>query len=294
MNFKTYIFLGLILASTGCQKISDWTGGLLNSSFKENEKPIARVHDKYLYQSDIDDLVPKRSSAEDSSNITNRYINSWVKQGLVSQKAIESDVIDEAELNRRIEEYKYQLLIYSFERKYISEHLDTIVTLAQIQEYYQNNPFDFELKRNIVKCYFLKVPQEAPQINDVEKWVKKGDSTSTKKLIDYAYTYADIYNINDSSWIDFEEIIQFTPFMEEITNQIQTLQKRKVLLTTDSVFNYYMKILDYKIVDEESPLGYVKNKVKDIIISKRKVELKKQLEQDMVEQAQKEGLFEVY
>ena len=57
---------------------------------------------------------------------------------------------------------------------------------------------------------------------------------------------------------------------------------------------YFLKIDAYKISDNVSPLEFVKQDIKNIILNKRKVELARKLENDVYENAAKRKDFEVF
>lgn len=49
------------------------------SSLIHDGEVVARLGDHKLYRSELDDVIPKGTSPEDSVNLANLYINSWVK-----------------------------------------------------------------------------------------------------------------------------------------------------------------------------------------------------------------------
>ena len=53
----------------------------------DKEKPLLRVFDNYLYPSDIEGLVKGNISEEDSIAIVDNYINQWIQQMVVLDKA---------------------------------------------------------------------------------------------------------------------------------------------------------------------------------------------------------------
>ena len=56
---------------------------------KNSKGEIARVGDEYLYQSDIDELTFDLNP-EDSDEIAQNYIDSWIKEKLLLQKALQN------------------------------------------------------------------------------------------------------------------------------------------------------------------------------------------------------------
>ena len=56
--------------------------------------PVARVLDRYLYLDDLRNIIPAGLSAEDSLTVARDFIDNWVRQQLILNKAehrIEND-----------------------------------------------------------------------------------------------------------------------------------------------------------------------------------------------------------
>jgi len=64
--------------------------------------------------------------------------------------------------------------------------------------------------------------------------------------------------------------------------------------TNDSEFLYFLKVDAYQISDNVSPLEFVREDVKNIILNKRKVELARELEEKVYENATLQKDFEVF
>jgi DNA-binding transcriptional regulator GbsR (MarR family) len=82
--------------------------------------------------------------------------------------------------------------------------------------------------------------------------------------------------------------------MVTIDNKIQFLRRTNYYETTDDDFQYFLRILDYKISDEISPMEWVYDDIVRIIINKRKVELAKKLEEGIYERAVQNEDFEIF
>ncbi len=84
-----------------------------------------------------------------------------------------------------------------------------------------------------------------------------------------------------------------TPLINE-PNKVGLLRGNKFIEVSDDNFTYYFKILQYKISDQESPLEFVKDEIRKIIINKRKVELAAKLENDVYNRAKENDDFEIF
>jgi hypothetical protein len=215
-----------------------------------------------------------------------------VKKQLLMQIASENAELDEAEINRRIEDYRYDLTVYAYEKQYMIANLDTAVTEAQINEYYEQNKDNFELKQNIVKAMMMVVPKNSPRLSQVRKLID--DKDNLDQLKEMAPNVATNYYLSDTAWIDFEELIANTPFMEEISNKMEVLRRNRLLESSDENNFYFIKVYDYKLSSDMSPLSFVKQRIRDIIINRRRVELRRRHENEILKQAEKDNNYEIF
>ena len=63
----------------------------------------------YLYPEDLDGLTSEAINSSDSTDIVERYIQSWIKKQLLIDKASTRIDFDEAELTRKILDYQIRL-----------------------------------------------------------------------------------------------------------------------------------------------------------------------------------------
>ena len=257
-------------------------------------RPVARVYENYLYEQDLEGIADENATPEDSASLVGRYVDTWIKKQLLLAEAASQMDIDEAELERKILDYRYALIVYEFEKNYVNQEIDTEVEEDEIASYYQEHQQNFELKQNIVKGIYAKVPQEAPRIGRLRKLVQGELNDDVREEIrSYCLSFASAYSLDDSTWYNFEEIIANTPLVS-IPNKVQFLQKNEFIETSDDIYVYFVKVQDYKISDQVSPLEFVKDDIVKIITNQRKVALTRQLEEDIYRDAKKNNEFEVY
>lgn len=256
-------------------------------------KPVARVGDQYLYQEDLEGIAPAGMSPEDSSERAQRFVNNWIRKQLLIQEAATKIEFDEAEIERKILDYRFSLMGYEYQSYYINQNLDTEVTDQEIEQYYKENIDNFILKQNIIRGKFVKLPKTAPKIKKVKALITSDKPEDTEELNSYCLSFATQYQLDDSVWMVFDEVIKNTPMMG-IANKVQFLKDQDYIESSDDHYTYFLKIKEYRISDNESPLEFVKEGIRNIIINKRKVELAKQLEEDIYERATKNNEFEIY
>lgn len=280
-KFRLVIFFFLI-GSLSCQLFK-----------KENEEDaLARVHTKYLYKDDIGDLLIKLSGDKDSATIISNYINNWVQQELLLQKADLNLSDEQKDFTKLLEDYRKSLIIYAFQKEWIREKLDTSVSEAEISAHYNANPDNFELKENIVKMRFVKVAKNAPKLELIEKLIQKEDEESRAELKDYCIQYSLNYNDNDSMWFPFDEVKQKLPL--DFESEEDFLKNNQFVIKADSLNYYLLFINEYKIKNSISPLSFEREKIRNIIINQRKLSLISKMKSDLFKSELDKGNAEIF
>ncbi len=282
-----WIFL-IALAVAGCDLIKMRTGtpGI-------DRTVVARVDNAYLYKSDLKGIVPPNVAREDSIARLQAYVESWVRKQLLIEEAMQKINIDEAEVQRKILDYRYSIIAYEYQSFHVKQNLDTAVTADEILRYYNDNIDNFVLKQNIVRATFIKVPKNAPDIDRVRALILSTEGDDRAELKSYCLTYSVAYHIADSTWMVFDELVRNSPLVE-IPNKVQFLKNNPFHEEEDENFLYFIKVDEYRISDNLSPLDFVKDEIVNIILSKRKVELAKKLENDVYNRALDRKAFEIY
>lgn len=260
---------------------------------EEQEQPVARVNNTYLYASDLEGISESTVNSADSADRAESYINQWVRKQLLIDEATSRIEFDEAEIQRKILDYRYSLIAYSYQEYYIRENLNKEVSEEEIVKYYEENSDNFELKQNIIRGKYIKVPNDAPRTTQLRDLMYSNRAEDIETLKSYCFSYAINYSLEDSIWINFDEIIKNTP-LAEIPNKVQFLRTRKFVESSDDNAMYFLKIDEYKKTDDIAPLEFVRDQIASIIVNKRKVELADNLEKEVYEKAVETNAFEIY
>lgn len=254
---------------------------------------VARVENAYLYQDELADILTPATTKQDSIERAETYINSWIRKQLLIQEAGKKIDINEAAVERKILDYRFSLIAYEYQSFYIKQNLDTALSAAEIESYYTNNIDNFVLKQNIVQAVFVKVPKTAPRTNRIKDLMVSQKEKDQAELRSYCLSFSTAYHLSDSAWIVFDELVKNSP-LAEIPNKIQFLKTNRFYETSDDGYLYFLKVGKYRISDNISPLEFVKDDIRNIILNKRKVELAKKLEDEVYNKAVSSKKFEIY
>ena len=286
--YRTLLFATII---TGCDLVEMKSD--TDEVSESVQDPIARVHNNFLYPDDLEGLVDREISKDDSASRIERYVNSWIRNQLLIDEASTKMDFDEAEIERKILEYRYSLMGYAYQSFYINQNLNKEVTDEDILEYYKQHIDNFPLRQNIIRGRIIKLPKSAPKISQVQRWARSTREEDLDELRQYCLTYSTLYSLEDSLWINFDELVKNTP-IAEVPDKVNFLKRNKYTEFSDEESLFFLKINEYKVLNDISPVEIVYDQIKNIIINKRKVELAKKLEEDVYERAKTNKEFEVY
>ncbi|MCP3659408.1 MAG: hypothetical protein GY830_03470 [Bacteroidetes bacterium] len=268
-----------------------------NILFKKysNDKVIARVGDIKLFKSDLSPVLEGINNKE-KQKITQQFINEWVKKHLIISEAKKIGSYNKFEVERKKLDYEYALIIHDFIENSLKDKINYDISDEEIEQYYNENRNNFELKENIVKGRFAVIPRSAKNSNNLLNLFLSSKEEDIEKLKSYCQENAKSYFLNSSIWFKFDDMINETPLENERDKLrlVKRMNKKKInkVIGKDNI--YYFQILKYKISNEVSPIEFVTEKIKNKIIHKNKVELRNQLLKDILDKAKKRKNYEIY
>lgn len=264
------------------------------SLFERNthEEPLARVFEAYLYPSDLSDVIPDGTNTQDSIIISERFVETWVKDQLMLNRAEQALSEEQKDFEKQIEEYHRSLLIYSFRQKLLQQKLDTLVSENEIQAYYDENISSFMLSEDVIKGTFIKIPLSAPRMDELRRWSWNSREQDLEQMEKYCINYADKYSDFHDTWVYFSSIKVQLPM--QISQPSRYLRYNKNIETTDSDFRYMLHVSDHVTEGEAAPIELVSNNIVNILLNKRKIEFIQDLEQRVYNDGVNRNQFEIY
>ena len=253
---------------------------------------VASVGDQELAKDQVEGLIPNTASREDSATFVGKFVDDWVKKQLMISKAKEAIDFNEAEIEQKVLDYRYALLVHHFEKDHIEKNIDTDVSDDEIDAYYAEKSDNFILRQNLTKCLYFKFPASAPNLSSFRRNLKNYPADSLE-LVDYSNQFALKGFLDQSIWVPFEEVILETP-MKDISDKAKFLKTNTFVESADEDYVYFLKVFEYRVVGEIAPIEFVRENISDIIINKRKIALKKELERNIYEEAKSTNAFEVF
>ena len=259
---------------------------------EETGKLVAKINTGNLYLADLEEVVPNQLSKQDSAAFAQAYINKWASNEVFYPQALNYLGEDELNIEKELESYQKDLIAYRFQKKLIDDKLDTLVTPAQIEDYYNNNSQFFLLKNNIVKVLYVKTPASIPNLEKLKKLCYSNSPKDAEQLKSLCIQYANNYFMNDNTWLMFDDLKKEMTQLKEVPDY--SIQKGKIFEFTDATSFYFLKIIDLKSKNTLSPLNFEAGNIKNMLINQRKQTLISSIKKDFFDKAKTNKELEIY
>lgn len=281
--FKSLLtVLGVVFLLHSCQTKTNEPEG----------KIVATAFDKNLTMEEIETMLGPDMTRQDSFFFIKEYIDNWVQKQVILNYAQTSEIGNTEEINKKVEDYRQDLITFEYRKKMLAEKLDTNITLGETKKYYTEHPENFELKQNIIRFVFIKMPVGLE--NKYKFWSKFGkadDETQTKMAIVALKNGGNAF-LEKDKWLAFDDILKVVPI--NTYNQESFINNNRLFKIEETNFVWYINILDFRIKDSVSPFEFVEENISHILLNKRKVELMEKLENQLVKKAIKENNIKIY
>jgi hypothetical protein len=259
---------------------------------EETSVPVARVNKTFLYQKDINEVLGQIVNKDDSAQITNNFINRWATQQLlIDQALINLSPLQQTNFENLVEQYRVDLYTEAYKSSIVARELDSAISKAELITYYEINKENFKLNDVLLKMRYIHVDDNYSKIKSVTEKLRRFNVQDKEDLTELSIQFKS-FNLNDSSWVKKDNLIQSLPVLTDSDPQV--LKKSNFTKLQDSLGLYLLKIEDVLERNDIAPLSYVEPTIRQIILNRRKQELTKKLEKDITKDAIRNKTFEIY
>ena len=262
------------------------------SLFRDNDEPVAKVGKRILTLKELSANVPNYLDATDSTLWADDYIKKWIQRELLFLKAEENLSAEMKDVSKELEEYRNSIIVFRYKNELMKQKMDTIVKDTDIQKYFNEHRESFILNRNIVKAIYIKVSVEVSSPDNIKDLCNSDNPEKKAKLNEYCMSYAKAYDRFNDQWVAADLVLKNTPV--EISDQSQFIQKNHFIESSDMNYYYIVCIRDYRLEGQVSPIEYVQNDIKNLILSKQKTEFLKQIEKDIYKKGIESNKVKLY
>jgi hypothetical protein len=207
---------------------------------------------------------------------------------LVLQEAEKMSDEEKLSVERRIEDYRKSLLIYSFEQDWIKKNMYTVVTNEQIQSYYDSNKSALKVNEHFLKLKYCALPENTEDTQKMTDVFSSEDGATWEAFCQQ--TGAKYYNKPDvfMNWEQFAKLIPMA-IADRSVFLSQTTSTQQIVLNGEI---FWFKVSSYLLPGDQAPLEMVRNNIASILLNIRKQEVLQKMKNDLYEKAKSEGKIE--
>jgi hypothetical protein len=250
---------------------------------------IAIVNTEKLFRKDLLLFLPRNINSLDSLFLVKSYIKDWAIKQLLLSKAEDNNSLElTSQINNLVKDYKESLLINNYKERLIKQQLDTLIAEKDIAAYYAVNKENFKLNEELIKVKYLHFNND---IIDKDEFIEQFKSTNIDDLemLEKQQLSFNFHQFNDSVWTQLDKVLLKLPFSKE-----KMLKKTKFTQKQESLGLYLVAVKDVLKRNSIAPLSYVKSTIKQMILHKRKIELIRDIEKIILQDATKNNNFKIY
>lgn len=258
----------------------------------ETANRVAKVYDDVLTRDELISKMPPGLTGDDSARVAEQMVTNWIHNKAVLNFAEQN--LSEAQKNfsHQLDEYRNSLITYAYERELINQKLDTNVSDQKIEAYYNAHIQNFKLKTYIVKLRFVKFGDGAPKQRKLEKWFRSDDPEDFDHLYEYCHKYAENYYFGEDTWLYLQDVLKEVPIEQKDWDSF--LKNTTFYTFNTERYTYLVRFFDYKLKGDTSPRPLERDRIKDLILNRRKVELINKMREDVVEESYANKKIQVY
>ncbi|MCL2413254.1 MAG: hypothetical protein FWC98_03850 [Bacteroidales bacterium] len=290
---KFIIIVGILMLFAACKP-------------KPDGVPIARVMNEYLFLSDLEGVVPPGTLQTDSLEAVQAYIHNWIQQRLLLNKAKRNLPGHQRAFEEKIENYRNSLIIFTFQNALVEQMIDTNVSDAEIQRFYDENRELFLLRSNVVRVRFAKVDNvPANAINTAERerfrenaiihdLIFSDELTGEQwmQLVELCQRNSSNFFLGDDNWIHFNDLLREIPI--DADNQENFLRRHRHFLVPEDEHTFYVNILEFRLVGDLSPIEFEHERIRRVVLNNRRVGLIESLRNEVMAEGQERNWFEIF
>lgn len=253
---------------------------------------VARIGFDVLYSTDLEGVIPSGTSEEDSVALANRYIDSWALSRLLTLRAEKELSKSDKDVSSQVEEFRNNLLGYRYEKFYIESRLDTVVTLKEMEEYYEAHSNNFTAQQTLLKGRAITVLTKSPFYEAFKSSYQVTDESAIAELNELCRASAERYTDFNGGWVPV------SVFSKEVGMDVAQFEKliagKSAVEAKESGMTRFIFITDRIPQGAVTPLEYNEEHIREIIISKRKQDILSGMERDLLNDAKVDKTLRIY
>lgn len=259
----------------------------------DSPKNVARVNDRFLTQEEIEKVIPKNLSEDDSLVFARSYINRWATRQLLLEGAkLNLPQKVQEEYDKMVNDYRQELYAVAYKDIIVANKMDTTISDREIEVYFEEHRTNFTLKEDLAKLRYIQVAKDYADKDEIIEQFKRYNKEDREDIEDDSFKFV-TYSLMDSVWVSVDALKNRIPPLKS-EDESDYLEKENYIERSDSLSLYLIYVKDVRLRNEQAPLSYARPTVKQIILNKRKLQFAKEFEKDITKDALENDKFEIY
>ena len=253
---------------------------------------VARVGKSVLFRSELELTVPKGTPASDSIALAEAYIQQWALRCLLLEQADKQLSEKEKDLSRELEDYRRSILVYRYEQLFVEQRLDTLIPVAEKEQYYEQHPELFAAATPLVKGRLVKINRNSPNLSRIKTMYKTLKADELEVLEGLCYSSATMYSNFNNRWVSLDRVAAEMGI--GMNRCADGLSRRNWFELEEMGYVYLLFVYDRVGAGELAPYDYCEHRIEEILIGKRRDQLLEELERDLLQEATKIEKLKIY
>jgi hypothetical protein len=268
--------------------------GPLTWLFTACSSPVEVAHygSKKLTVDDVRAVVgAKALQGPDSAQVIKAYAQAWAEEMALAAVA-DKEVSDiENRIQPRVEETKRKLRIALLEEQVLATKLDTTVKTEDLEAFYRENAALFVTNEPLWQFNYIQTTQTEPA--DLRTALANGSPEALSNIRAWAKQNAK-KAVLDGGWHTGTELDQVANYMGYPLRQLPAGSPLLALTTNvnNAQLTHYVYIRGTLVAGQALPLSAVTERVKQIVLNRRSLELLRQYRNSILQQARADGTID--
>ncbi|MEY4135530.1 MAG: hypothetical protein RL386_1880 [Bacteroidota bacterium] len=247
----------------------------------QDDRLLAKVYNKELRLSALEGMFPEGTTRGDSVLIINAFAQRWIRETLLLSEA-ERSLPKDMNVDKLVRDYRASLIKNNYEQVLVEQLLDSTVTQEELNVFYERNKEQYQLETSILRCFFVKLPLDAPGKDSLNRWWAATNDRNLERMERYCKRYSPAFNLKEATWSKIDDIASQLP---SGTLTMENVSSRREFTLSDEDFKYYFRLIELKNSREIAPLGFIEEQARKYILHQRKIKLLEQKREDLYQLA---------
>lgn len=276
-------FILLVTLTTGC-------GHHGEEEKNVGEEVVVEAGDSVLLLGDVLHRIPGGLSEADSTAMFEAIVKSWTER-IILQDFARENIDDLDRIEKMVDEYRTRLIVDAY-RMGLRDKVNPEISREAVRKHYEGHPEAFRLERPLIKGIYLKLPDNASNLNQIRQWVFSGQPEGIDKLEAEGLREAMQYSFFEDKWMDIQTIV------DEIPYRFYDLQAfvdgQKNFETSYNGNTYLLHISNSVAAGKIMPFEYAEPVIRQSMVTGSTAEYEKKLIRQIITRAEKEGRLKRY